>query len=858
MKNPYLKFQISIGAILFLSTASAQAGFAMIMMPFLAGMFMVQVGIPLLTIMFLMEPYVSVTTLVAEIKKNQSRNLPNYSNGAAPHLGSAISPLKDPKKAIDKSAELPLANDSVFTDTASLPNTSSNASYSATINQNKNTKNVTTPHKTQMVTVPSDYATNHSSILKNGYTIPHMFSYPISYEPLKSETVWNNWNRRITIALENAVENPNPLSAVMKLHSPRVNAPHQAFRQLLAPAVPLNHANIINAIVGVNAPQSISPMQQVPLIENEAIPNESVPPANIARNVENNEAADERAALNLLALYHSFNSAPASSMMNDDDVDTGNPTLTQTHLDARPSNTNPPGGLQIDSLLDNPSAIDQTTNDNVPNSIEANDEQMASALLKLNHSPIQQSARDQSVDIIQVDHPPGGIKVDLIIENNSTDNEVETVEPNDTIDSNDIFISSILLELHNSFNNSVLPVNEVLPSAENNNNAVVSSEPKLELGASEDSSLNKIDELASAIAVDNGLYEPFRESANSLPPQSIDVEDKHIEFQQNEASQGASKAGAAINSADSHVPIINSLSGDTRLTSSLEHLALSVTGHLEYGLNGMPRSGRPRIITITNNGQFRTENLSISMPLWPAGTVSSTTCGTSLEAGAECIITVTPGNNATSDGNHSCSEGSPPIPGVIKIVADNAPVLLINVVVLDYGCIYQGGLVYALDDRISNTKSVGGKVVSLTDLIPAGRIGVGFSSSHPKIDPDWVLVDGANNDSASQHRLVSAADYCEQSIAGFRDWYLPQICDMGYGSDLCGTADAPKMQNIQSNLVDFHNLNLLNGTYWSATETTDYPFMTAWHHKFANENNSFQLLIDKDVPLNVRCSRSLN
>lgn len=848
MTNPYLKFQISIGVILFLSTAEAQAGIAMIMIPFLAGIFMAQGGIPLLVIMFLMEPSVSITTLVAEIKKTQPRKLPNYNSGAAPHLGSAISPLRDPKKVINESAELPLTNDSVFTDTASLPNTSSSTSHSAAISQDENTKNAATPHKTQMVTVPSDYAANHRSMLKNGYTTPHMFSYPISYESLKSETVWNNWNRRITIALENAVENPNPLSAVMKPHSPLVNAPHQAFRQLLAPAVPLNHANIINAIVGVNAPQPISPMQQVPLIENKAIPNESVPSANIARNVENNAAADERAALNLLALYHSFNSAPAISMMNDDDVDMGNPTLTQTPLDARPSNANPPGGLQIDSLLDNPSAIDQTTNDHVPNSIEANDEQMASALLKLNHSPIQQSAREQSAEIIQGDHPPGGIKVDRIIENNSTDNEVETVNPNDTIDSNDISISSILLDLHNSFNNSVVPVNEVLPNAESNNNAVVSSEPKLGLGASEDSSLNNIDELASAIAVDNELYEPFRES-DSLPPQPIDVEDKNIEFQQK-------KAGSAINSADSNVPITNSLSGDTRLTSSLEHLALSVTGHLEYGLNGTPRSGRPRIITLTNNGQFRTENLSILMPLWPAGTVSSTTCGTILEAGAECIITVTPGNNATSDGNHSCSEGSPPIPGIIKIVADNAPVLLINVVVLDYGCIYQGGLVYALDDRTSNTKSVGGKVVSLTDLIPAGRIGVGFSSSHPRIDPDWVLVDGENNNSASQNRLFNAADYCEQSIAGYRDWYLPQICEMGYGSDLCGTADAPKMQNIQSNLVDFHNL--LNGTYWSATETTDYPFMTAWHHKFANENNSSQLLIYKDVPLNVRCSRSLN
>ncbi|MDI1352034.1 MAG: hypothetical protein PSV35_04575, partial [bacterium] len=505
MKNSYLKFQISIAVILFLSTAKAQAGIAMLMMPFVAGIFMAQGGIPLLIIMSVIGPYVSVNTLVAEIKKTQSKKLPNnYSGGDHSHLGIMISPLTDPnisvtandsvafkykvtnksikaltlkmkhatgieqmvtdntcqnlvilnpqksctlslqikgnafrektitgptlchqdnplrcyepegldklsitfisdlKKAIDESNEPPLANDSIFTDTASLPNNSSSTFHSADISQDKYTKNIETPYKTEMVTAPSVYTTKHRSMLTNVAAMSHMFSYPTNNEPLKLETFWNNWNRRITIVSEHAVGYPNPLTQTQT----QTQTQKKIVKRPLIVASPIKMVekirHLINLIISrvisppsplVNAPQSILPMQQVPIIDNEEnkevavmgnlfeepyniplaqepfdemlevappvrndipnllinepIPNELVPPANIARNVENNEEADERAALNLLALYHSLNSAPACSMMNDD-MDPGNATLTQTHLDVRSSNANPPGGLQID------------------------------------------------------------------------------------------------------------------------------------------------------------------------------------------------------------------------------------------------------------------------------------------------------------------------------------------------------------------------------------------------------------------------------------------------------------------------------------------------------------------------------
>jgi len=80
---------------------------------------------------------------------------------------------------------------------------------------------------------------------------------------------------------------------------------------------------------------------------------------------------------------------------------------------------------------------------------------------------------------------------------------------------------------------------------------------------------------------------------------------------------------------------------------------------------------------------------------------------------------------------------------------------------------------------------------------------------------------------------------------------------MGYGSDLCGDAQAPVLQNMQSNLVDFNNLNLLAGNYWSSTENLNFPYDYAWRQNFAPDGDNSQFLIYKNVQLSVRCSRAL-
>ncbi len=168
------------------------------------------------------------------------------------------------------------------------------------------------------------------------------------------------------------------------------------------------------------------------------------------------------------------------------------------------------------------------------------------------------------------------------------------------------------------------------------------------------------------------------------------------------------------------------------LSASTANLALSVTG---LTLNGLP-SGQSRFITITNNGTTPTTGLIINYPTWPTGTTvdtsspSACTNGTVLPAGGSCTITIVPGARATSgEMNAACTAGIAPIPGVITVTANNALQTTINVEVLSYGCIYQGGYIYAMTETANRSQSIGGTVTALTDQVPRFPNGINWSSN---------------------------------------------------------------------------------------------------------------------------------
>ncbi len=177
--------------------------------------------------------------------------------------------------------------------------------------------------------------------------------------------------------------------------------------------------------------------------------------------------------------------------------------------------------------------------------------------------------------------------------------------------------------------------------------------------------------------------------------------------------------------------------GNTPLTTTPSSIALSVNcssagGRCVYSNAAL--TGHTREITITNTSTKKTTTpLKVT---WidgsPEGTASITTdhcSGATLPPLGTCTISITPGQVATSD----CTSGNAPIsPAGITVNTLSAPnAIIADVVVLSYGCIYQGGYVYSIDDTGTCTSptpsfycSVNGTVTALMDQASAFPNGV--------------------------------------------------------------------------------------------------------------------------------------
>ncbi|MFT4059340.1 MAG: hypothetical protein QM652_07310 [Legionella sp.] len=165
---------------------------------------------------------------------------------------------------------------------------------------------------------------------------------------------------------------------------------------------------------------------------------------------------------------------------------------------------------------------------------------------------------------------------------------------------------------------------------------------------------------------------------------------------------------------------VNVTFGTVTLTPSVSTMALSINclpSSLCAATQNAALTGNPRQITIQNTGAISATNVSMSSSGLPSGTsISSNNCSGTLNAGSSCTIILTPGNVASSDANNNaCTSGTQPIANTVTITADSGLSSSINIYVLGYGCQYQGGFIYSIDDTTSNTGSIGGKVASLVD-----------------------------------------------------------------------------------------------------------------------------------------------
>lgn len=306
------------------------------------------------------------------------------------------------------------------------------------------------------------------------------------------------------------------------------------------------------------------------------------------------------------------------------------------------------------------------------------------------------------------------------------------------------------------------------------------------------------------------------------------------------------------------------ISSNTTLSISLNTLVLATQGILTEASGAGNLDSKARKFIITNTGAATAMDVNYTIaPALPVGTtVSPAICG-NIAVGGTCELTVTPGNNP------SAAADDEPTPSVLTAQGSNTPTAVTSdIILLTYGNRYQGGFVFAIDDSTDDTMSVSGKVAALNDQSDSFRWGptdeVGGISEDSTAGPN--SCDGNSDGACNTDRIIDAglegdvaANLCSATIAGFNDWYLPAICEMGFDAlnigTVCGSQVSPTLQNMQSNLVGNGDVGNLAGDYWSSTERSFEPAFSAWIQRFAmdsNQSNDFKI-----AGYGVRCVRAL-
>ncbi len=229
---------------------------------------------------------------------------------------------------------------------------------------------------------------------------------------------------------------------------------------------------------------------------------------------------------------------------------------------------------------------------------------------------------------------------------------------------------------------------------------------------------------------------------------------------------------------------------------------------------------KARSLTITNTGASTANNVTYSIsPALPTGTTITPASCSSIAAGGTCILTITPGTTPSGAANAAPT---------ISVLTITGTATTAGIIVLTYGNRFQNGFVFAIDDSTAITGSVGGKVASLADEAAPGTTYWSTDAGGLPVADDIVAAEDNNNGAANTTAIVAfypgvnpafyAAGICN-NIA----WYLPAACEMGYGVPfpICGTAAAPSLQNMMSNLVDNGGIGGLSASpYWSSTQTS--------------------------------------
>jgi hypothetical protein len=339
---------------------------------------------------------------------------------------------------------------------------------------------------------------------------------------------------------------------------------------------------------------------------------------------------------------------------------------------------------------------------------------------------------------------------------------------------------------------------------------------------------------------------------------------------------------------------VSGAASNTLLTATPSTLALSVDcpsagGSCVYANAAL--TGHSREITITNTSTTDTTTpLTVTQASFPTGTsITTDNCtGVQLAPQGTCTITIKPGQEASfGTGNAACTTGIPPNPGTVTVNASSAPSpASSNVDVLSYGCIYQEGYVYSVDDSTANTGSVGGNVVNRNDDT-TNQVNLPWDSSTNCVNTgnctDVLSAANTLNGSGNTAAIVAlltgkqgvtamnyAAGYCNaytidsagtnpcanpSSPTCYKSWYSPAICEVG-PSGLAGSGAGASCSSRTQNLYSELFLNGLgqfaSDFYWSSTRSSA---VVAWYQDFGGGGQYSDS--GKFSNIGVRCVRAI-
>lgn len=299
------------------------------------------------------------------------------------------------------------------------------------------------------------------------------------------------------------------------------------------------------------------------------------------------------------------------------------------------------------------------------------------------------------------------------------------------------------------------------------------------------------------------------------------------------------------------------------LTVTPSTLALSVTGLTTTTGNN---SGTPRVFTIHNSGSEAA--IGVTCPAITSQSIDSIVCegcGIIL-SGDTCTVTITP--TATPS---AAVADTHPTPITLTILGDNTNTLTPTVNVLTYGSFYQAGFLFSIIETVNTSLSIGGTVAAEQDEALPNTTEYSLYGE-PTTSAMYSGTNGLSNTQAMVAQYgagIYSATVCTSYSGGeYLDWYLPAICQLGFGSvdlsfDCFSSTSADYVPNIQANLLkrnptqsfNFVNYNL----YWSSTASDLHdPSGAAWAQQFVvGGGNGAQAYGPVLSTLGVRCVRAI-